>query len=334
MDIFHALSSPSYKSSAESSAIGGLPRNFDAIGSRCCIVPQSKLPGHCGRCRIESRPSTIAEACGSTERSGPDSRIIYRANAFPPSRPYSERLTVERKPDDILHQYFPAPTLHYHRHAAIRARIDTLFRYGKRVWRHSAAQLSEWLRLTNPTLLATLKKRRTMIKSACTRIRNYVDFVRTITPAIISQIEEHKSKLERHWNEYNNLQTRIEILEETESSDRIAFEEAYYNLSAIMRDLLRSPSVSTNRATPPLSQNASETSGSLFNVRLPKFDLPKFSGKYDEWFPFDDSFSAIIHTNATLSNIHKLQYLRAAVTGNASAVIGSLEILDANYAIA
>ncbi|XP_071576253.1 uncharacterized protein [Temnothorax nylanderi] len=181
-----------------------------------------------------------------------------------------------------------------------------------------------------------LKRRRATVKSACTRIKSYVDSVRGHTPAIISQIEERKDKLERQWDKYNDLQLKLEMLDEAEANDRVAFEEAYYDLSAKMRDLLRGLSASPNVAPslPGTSTNTSGVSEPFCNVRLPKLDLPKFSGKYDEWFPFHDSFTAIIHANASLSNIHKLQYLRAAVSGNASAVIGSLEMSDANYAVA
>lgn len=53
---------------------------------------------------------------------------------------------------------------------------------------------------------------------------NYVDAVRAITPEIISQIEERKNKLDRHWDEYNDLQTQLEMLDDAEVGDRIAFE--------------------------------------------------------------------------------------------------------------
>ncbi|EZA62820.1 hypothetical protein X777_01850 [Ooceraea biroi] len=44
-------------------------------------------------------------------------------------------------------------------------------------------------------------------------------------------------------------------------------------------------------------------------------------------------FFSIIHSNPSLSNIHKLQYLRAAIVDDAAKVISSLEISDANYGV-
>ncbi|XP_071576977.1 uncharacterized protein [Temnothorax nylanderi] len=184
--------------------------------------------------------------------------------------------------------------------------------------------------------LNVLKKRRATVKSACTRIKTYVDSIRDPTPAIISQVEERKDKLERHWDEYNDVQLNLEMLDEGEANDRGAFEAAYYDLSAKMRDLLRGSSASPHVAAPSPRPSLSNSGVSepLCNIRLPKLDLPKFSGKYDEWFPFHDSFTSMIHANTSISDIHKLQYLRAAVSEDANAVIGSLEMSEANYAVA
>lgn len=77
----------------------------------------------------------------------------------------------------------------------------------------------------------------------------------------------------------------------------------------------------------------------MTHVRLPKLNLPTFSGKYDDWFPFFDAFNSIIHSNASLNNLQRLQYLRASLAGEASDIVSSLEISfgdssDLNYEIA
>ncbi|XP_077266378.1 uncharacterized protein LOC143899733 [Temnothorax americanus] len=181
-----------------------------------------------------------------------------------------------------------------------------------------------------------IKKRRSNVKAACTRIKNYVDSVQGPSPAILSQIEERKDKLQRLWDEYNDVQTKLEMLNEAEAIDRDSFETAYFDLSAKMRDLLRASSATHTVAAslPGTSANNSGLSEPFSTIRLPKIDIPKFSGKYDEWFPFRDSFTSIIHTNPTLRDINKLQYLRAALSGEAISVLSLLEISDANYEVA
>lgn len=70
------------------------------------------------------------------------------------------------------------------------------------------------------------------------------------------------------------------------------------------------------------------------HVRLPKLDLPSFSGKYDKWFPFFDMVHSIIHSNESISDIQKLQYLKGCLRDEASRVISSLEISALNYEVA
>ncbi|KAL3266383.1 hypothetical protein HHI36_010560 [Cryptolaemus montrouzieri] len=73
---------------------------------------------------------------------------------------------------------------------------------------------------------------------------------------------------------------------------------------------------------------------SVFNVRLPKIDLPTFNGDYDSWLPFRDSFKTMIHENKTLLDVQKFHYIRSSLKGQASSIINALEISEDNYKIA
>ncbi|XP_012231348.1 uncharacterized protein [Linepithema humile] len=61
---------------------------------------------------------------------------------------------------------------------------------------------------------------------------------------------------------------------------------------------------------------------------------PSGACRYHEWFPFFDSFNSVIHSNPSLSNIQRLQYLKASLADDACNVISSLEISDRNYDVA
>jgi len=183
----------------------------------------------------------------------------------------------------------------------------------------------------NPTLL---KKKRAIIKGSCTRINTYVDSITAPSQSVTAQLEERKVRLDSYWSEYNQVQTRLEMLEDAEADDRPTFEEAFYSLSARIRGLLSSCSSTRDVASPRSITRSHESPESLTNVRLPKLDLPSFSGKYDEWFPFSDIFNSVIHSNAFLSNVQRFQYLRASLTGDAKNIINSLEISNTNYDVA
>ncbi|XP_018404139.1 PREDICTED: uncharacterized protein LOC108780820 [Cyphomyrmex costatus] len=183
--------------------------------------------------------------------------------------------------------------------------------------------------------VAGLKKKRAILKGSCTRIRTYVESVRVVTPAVAAQLHERKLKLDDKWVEYNKIQSHLELLDDNESDDRADFEDAFYELSARIKELLDSSSLASREAAQSTATSHSRESFSdVSRVRLPKLNLPTFSGSYEEWFPFYDNFSSVIHNNATLSNIQKFQYLRASLTGEASNIINALEMTDGNYTVA
>ena len=67
------------------------------------------------------------------------------------------------------------------------------------------------------------------------------------------------------------------------------------------------------------------------NVKLPKLDFSKFSGKLLKWQEFWDSFDSAIHSNESLSPCEKMNYLRAKLEGEAAEVISGLTLTNANY---
>lgn len=124
------------------------------------------------------------------------------------------------------------------------------------------------------------------------------------------------------------------MLVEEEENDRDVFENAYFEITANIRCLTSSSSNLNNLTNITPSATPFSTSESNNHVRLPKLNLPKFSGKYEDWFLFYDTFNSVINVNQELSCVQKFQYLKSAVTGEASDIIQSLELLEQNYEIA
>ena len=65
--------------------------------------------------------------------------------------------------------------------------------------------------------------------------------------------------------------------------------------------------------------------------KLPKIDLPKFSGAILDWQSFRDQFVPAVHAHAFLSGTEKLIHLKSCLTGEAEALISSFKPTDANY---
>ena len=88
----------------------------------------------------------------------------------------------------------------------------------------------------------------------------------------------------------------------------------------------------TSPAThPPPVSPVHPTRESVSLIRLPNLDLPQFSGNSLFWQAFWDCFEAAVHSNASLTGVQKLSYLRAQLKGEASKVIAGFQLTNANY---
>ncbi|XP_070169682.1 uncharacterized protein [Polyergus mexicanus] len=185
-----------------------------------------------------------------------------------------------------------------------------------------------------------LVQRRAIIKSQLTRFRAYLD--KWSERPDEQQLIERFEKIKVTWENFDEVQSNLDLLiaAETEggaSSDdaeRAQFEEAYFELVArAQRRLasLRPPAASNNVE---IIQNQPPAQSVTTNIKLPTINLPTFSGKYDAWLAFYDNFKSIVHDNANLTPVQKLQYLRSLLTDEAVQVIQALETSSQNYDVA
>ena len=65
--------------------------------------------------------------------------------------------------------------------------------------------------------------------------------------------------------------------------------------------------------------------------RLPKLNLPTFSGNPLNWKTFWDSFNVAVNSNPNLGGVQKFNYLRAQLSGDASRAIAGFPLTDSNY---
>ena len=86
--------------------------------------------------------------------------------------------------------------------------------------------------------------------------------------------------------------------------------------------------------TPRMNQDSPivhQSTGSQGTTRLPKLNIPVFSGDSLNWQSFWDCFEVAIHSNPSLTDVQKLNYLRAQLQGDASRVVAGLTLTSANY---
>lgn len=69
-------------------------------------------------------------------------------------------------------------------------------------------------------------------------------------------------------------------------------------------------------------------------VHIPQLNVPQFNGCYNEWSSFHDLFTAAVDSNPNLRPVHKLQYLKSLLTGDAELLLRQISITNENYAVA
>ncbi|BET00044.1 Pao retrotransposon peptidase [Nesidiocoris tenuis] len=66
-------------------------------------------------------------------------------------------------------------------------------------------------------------------------------------------------------------------------------------------------------------------------VKLEPIQIPKFDGSLENWEPFIQTFTDLIHNNDGLSDLQRVNYLVSHLTGSAKSVVASVPPTEANY---
>ena len=115
----------------------------------------------------------------------------------------------------------------------------------------------------------------------------------------------------------------------TTSSHSTSFDRPVYNFSP---PDVPTTMVSTHASVPVVPSFTSIPSLSVVpQVRLPKLSIKKFNGDLTKWMTFWDIFNSSIHSNPTLSNVDKFNYLSSLLESSAAEAIAGLSLTDANY---
>ena len=90
------------------------------------------------------------------------------------------------------------------------------------------------------------------------------------------------------------------------------------------------------KETPVTNQEINNTGNTeSAKVKLPKIELKSFSGNYQEWQGFWDTFQSAVDGNTSFSAIEKeFTYLKSCLTSNAESAIAGLPLTADNYKVA
>lgn len=181
-----------------------------------------------------------------------------------------------------------------------------------------------------------LVRKRGSYKAQLTMFTSHVNSlgVSSLTQAEAAQLQLRIRKLELLYQQYDEVQLKLECMTDTldtQIGERNEFESAYY--AALSKAQGISDNFNKKREEFETCSHTSSTNNRRL-VKLPTIQLPKFSGSYDRWLEFRDTFTSLIHSNGEIDSINKFHYLRASLEGTAAQVIISLEFSGKNYDVA
>ncbi len=139
---------------------------------------------------------------------------------------------------------------------------------------------------------------------------------------------------------------RIKRLDDTQTAVELEIElgdiENDINNAAAFRDRVRVPRVLAaqllaSRASAEKDDNVSVTSNAsakAVEAKLPKLELPCFSGDVTMWTSFREQFVAAVDDNSELPDITKFSYLLSLLKSEARMAVQGLSLTAANYSTA
>lgn len=181
------------------------------------------------------------------------------------------------------------------------------------------------------TEIESLKKLRSNAKGSMTKLLNYVSELRSDNIHDIEQLKTRAKRAQEIFETFMNLEEQIIRCNPDEHSDLDPFEDSYYTVLSGLNSWIRKKSISEG-----ISHHSGNDTGNLSHshgadVRLPKINIPIFSGEYKEWQTFFDLFSSTIHEKEYLTSAQKFQYLKSFLRGDAERFLRNTNVTEANY---
>ncbi|KAL0828965.1 hypothetical protein ABMA28_003856 [Loxostege sticticalis] len=146
-------------------------------------------------------------------------------------------------------------------------------------------------------------------------------------------LETRMENLDELWKEFVENDKKIRSTSKTQ--DQLADEyfvedlysatdELYIDYKSSLKELISQQSgLHTEKHQSSPSENV--------DVKLPRIQLPIFTGKYEEWQTFHDMFTSLIHNNNSLTGVQKLHYLKTNLQGDPSNLLQNYAITESNY---
>ncbi|KAL0111278.1 hypothetical protein PUN28_012882 [Cardiocondyla obscurior] len=176
-------------------------------------------------------------------------------------------------------------------------------------------------------------QKRTALKSQITGLANLFEKGTADNTALKLRL----NRLTVLYNAFEEYNDELAILDpdDVHQTEFSQIQERFYSLASKIENFLNTTGLANASTSSVSSGNPSDNSVPTANKRrmkLPDAPLPTFNGKYENWLSFKNAFHDRIGSQADLSDIDKLHYLKSALTDDAASKINVLSVDGINYA--
>ncbi|GFW69124.1 fatty acyl-CoA reductase wat [Trichonephila clavipes] len=175
---------------------------------------------------------------------------------------------------------------------------------------------------TEKAQMAEIRAARGRVKASLTRLENTFDEITTR-----NEISIRLSRLDDLFKEFERLDSNLSL----EESELQEFEERYFYLNAKFNDKLDELNVQNQGRTQNSVASSITSNSNVGNFRLPKLSIPQFNGHFKDWINFKDLFVSTVHSQVSISNVEKFQYLKGLPTNEPASLIKHMPISNDSY---
>ena len=187
--------------------------------------------------------------------------------------------------------------------------------------------------------LTHVRKKRSAAKGWLTRAGNKLKDVSESPDTTETLLTLCLEDFQKRLSNFDLVQTEVECLLESDELEKDIEEIATFRDDKLICLTLAQEKLLTLRQKPDPSDNSSEinaprsSSHSSVSAKLPKLELPRFSGCVTEWCSFWDKFNAVVH-DSSLPEVTKFTYLQSVLRGEALDAIKGLATTAESYQVA
>lgn len=179
------------------------------------------------------------------------------------------------------------------------------------------------------------KRKRRAARGWVTRQVNKVNDVLSRSEVKIEDLEQELQELDIRRSNLETCQQNVEMFLDDEELEHDINEAGLFldSVRSVDRTARRHVSMTLSGTHPVRENSPRQNNANDTFVHLPKIQIAKFRGQFEEWPEFWNKFSAIID-QSDLPSISKFSHLQSLLDGEAADTVKGLSLTEDNYAVA